>query len=205
MPYCFLGFICKDSMFKCLAFYLSVFVFLFLMLVCKDIFVIGKLGRTHHPMDFVVLRHPYGLNSSILWTYIWIRSFRIRPISGFKQSQSVFLVDSFISWTLYWTRHLVDLIIILTLSFCGWTHQLYELVHFIDFNNKLVHFVDLAKSSTLWTLIKLVHFMDLIIISSSWDEVVHFRDVNKVVDFMDINNRLIHFVDLMINLSILWT
>ena len=47
--------------------------------------------------------------------------------------------------------------------------------------------------------------MDLIIISSSWDEVVHFRDVNKVVDFMDINNRLIHFVDLMINLSILWT
>ena len=65
--------------------------------------------------------------------------------------------------------------------------------------------MDLAKSSTLWTLIKLVHFMDLIIISSSWDEVVHFRDVNKVVDFMDINNRLIHFVDLMINLSILWT
>ena len=156
-------------------------------------------------MDFVALRHPYVLNSSISWTYIWIRLFQICLFSGFKQSQSVFLVDSFISWTLYWTRHLVDLIIILTLSFCGWTRQLYELVHFIDFNNKLVHFVDLAKSSTLWTLIKLVHFMDLIIISSSWDEVVHFRDVNKVVDFIDINNRLIHFVDLMINLSILWT
>ena len=60
--------------------------------------------------------------------------------------------------------------------------------------------MDLTKSPTLWTYF-----------SSSWDEVVHFMDFNKVVQFMDINNKLVHFVDLMIfhppgmKLSTLWT
>ena len=36
---------------------------------------------------------------------------------------------------------------------------------------------------------------------SFWDEVVHFMDFNTVVHFMNI----IHFVNLMINPSTLWT
>ena len=137
-------------------------------------------------MDFVALRHPYVLNSSISWTYIWIRLFQICLFSGFKQSQSVFLVDSFISWTLYWTRHLVDLIIILTLYFCGWSRQLYGLVHFIDFTNRLVHFYGLNNNFILLRWSRPFYGLN---------KVVHFRYVNKVVDFMDINDGL----------SILWT
>ena len=137
-------------------------------------------------MDFVALRHPYVLNSSISWTYIWIRLFQICLFSGFKQSQSVFLVDSFISWTLYWTRHLVDLIIILIVYFCGWSRQLYGLVHFIDFTNRLVHFYGPNNN---FILLRWSHpFYGL-------NKVEHFRYVNKVVDFMDINDGL----------SILWT
>ena len=61
------------------------------MLVFKDIFVSGKLGWTHHLMDFAALMHPYGLNSSISWTFEFVY-FESIYLVGLNNLNSVFLV-----------------------------------------------------------------------------------------------------------------
>ena len=56
----------------------------------------------------------------------------------------------------------------------------------MDVNTKLIHFVGLMINlSTLW----ICNF------SSSWDEVVHFMDFDKVVYFTCIHTKLVHFVN----------